>query len=71
MSESIELDFHGAIEEITKGKRVTRKEWKDVRTYCLLKDGILQIHKKGEAEETTHPWIINDGDLEGLDWYIL
>ena len=67
----IELDFHGAIEEMVKGKRITRKEWKDVRTYCLLKDGLLQIHKKGEAEDKIHPWIINDGDLERLDWYII
>ena len=46
-------------------------EWADKRVYGLLKEGMIQIHKAGEAEETTHPWIINDGDLMGEDWYVL
>lgn len=65
------FDFHGAIDEILDGKRVTRLEWKDKRTYCLLKDDMLQIHKKGEKEANLHPWIVNNGDLGGLDWYVL
>ncbi len=63
--------FDGAIESILEGKKVTRLEWKDKRTYCLLQDDILQIHKKGEKESLTHPWIINNGDLGGDDWCIL
>ena len=68
----IELtDFHGAIDFMLEGKRVTRYEWKDKRTYCLLKDDILQIHKNGEKENSLHPWIINNGDLGGLDWHAI
>ena len=64
------LDFHGAIDAILENKRVTRKEWNDKRHYCLLKSDILQYHKAGEKEEDLHPWIINNGDLGGLDWYV-
>jgi len=72
MSEIIDLlDFYGAIEAILDGKRVTRLEWKDKRTYCLLQDDLLQIHKTGESKDLLHPWIINNGDLGGLDWYVL
>ena len=64
------LDFNGAITAILDGKKVTRGEWKDKRFYCLLKDDMLQIHKAGEAKETLHPWIINNGDLGSSDWYV-
>jgi len=67
----VSLDFYGAIDAMLNGKRVTRREWNNKGTYCLLKDDMLQLHKAGEAEETIHPWIINNGDLGGLDWYIL
>jgi hypothetical protein len=66
-----EYNFAEAIGQILEGKRVTRLDWRDKRDYCLLKDGILQIHKAGESKETLHPWIINDGDLTGLDWLSL
>jgi len=68
---SEDLDFDGAISVILEGKRVSRREWDDRRWYCLLKDDILQIHKPGEAEDDLHPWIINNGDLSGEDWYVL
>ena len=64
-------DFYGAIELMLAGKRVTRLEWGDKRSYCLLADNILQLHKKGEKENILHPWIINNGDLGGFDWYAL
>ena len=65
------LDFHEAIDAILDGERVTRLEWKDKRAYCLLKDDLLQIHKAGESERLLHPWIVNNGDLGGLDWFVL
>lgn len=65
------LDFNGAISAILDGKRVTREEWGDKRFYCLLQDDILQLHKAGEKEKDLHPWIINNGDLGGDDWYII
>jgi hypothetical protein len=65
------MNFAQAIEAILDDKKVTRKEWNDVRHYGFLKDNFLQLHKAGEAEEITHPWILNDGDLLGTDWIIL
>jgi hypothetical protein len=65
------MTFSDAILEIITGKRITREEWNDKRIYCLLKDGLLQLHKAGESNETFHPWIINDGDLLGTDWVVL
>ena len=65
------LDFNGAISAILDGKRVSRKEWEDIRWYCLLQDDMLQIHKPGEKEGDLHPWIINNGDLGGFDWFVL
>ena len=66
-----EMTFYEALKLIADGKRITKLEWDDKRTYGLLKEGMLQIHKSGEAEETTHPWIINDGDLNGDDFVVL
>jgi len=66
-----EMTFYEALKLIADGKRITKLEWDDKRTYGLLKEGMLQIHKSGEAEEKTHPWIINDGDINGEDFIIL
>ena len=65
------MSFFDALRLIPDGKRITKLEWSDKRTYGLLKDGLLQVHKAGEAEETTHPWIINDGDLIGTDFIVV
>ncbi|MHA1305063.1 MAG: hypothetical protein ACTSPI_15305, partial [Candidatus Heimdallarchaeaceae archaeon] len=54
------LGFERGIDAILEGERITRKEWNDKRTYGLLKDGILQLHKKGEAKELLHPWILSE-----------
>ena len=66
-----EITFEDAIEAVLGGNRITRKEWKDKRTYGLLKDGLLQIHKAGEKVDKAHPWILNDGDMMADDWIIL
>ena len=73
MSETpiILLGFERTIDAMLEGEKVTREEWNDKRTYGLLKDGILQLHKKGEDKEITHPWILNEGDLVSDDWYVL
>jgi hypothetical protein len=67
----IHLGFAEVIGRLLEGKKVTKIEWGDKRSYGLMKDTLLQLHKKGEAEEVTHPWILNDGDLTGWDWVVL
>lgn len=63
-----EMTFPQALEQVIEGKRITRVSWSDKRSYYLLKDGLFQLHKAGEAEHITHPFVINDGDLLAFDW---
>jgi hypothetical protein len=65
------LSFPEAIAEVSSGRKITKEEWNDKRTYGFLKEGLLQIHKAGEDETVFRPWIINDGDLLGKDWFVL
>lgn len=69
--EPVTLTFYEAVAEIMDGKRVTRLSWNDRRHYCLLKDGFLSYHKAGEPGSTIHAWIVNDGDVLGMDWVVL
>jgi hypothetical protein len=66
-----EINFDGAVDVLLAGKRITRKAWDDKRTYCFIKDRILQIHKAGEKKDTTRPWILSDEDMMADDWIIL
>ena len=67
----IELDFYQALALTLEGKKIFKLEWGDKRHWIVLKDGILQVHKAGEANEVLHPLIINDGDIQGKDWIII
>jgi hypothetical protein len=73
MSETpvILLGFERAIDAVLEGQHITREEWNDKRTYGLLQDHLLYLHKAGEAKNTLHPWILSDGDLTADDWYVL
>lgn len=64
-------NFFDALKKLADGDSITRLEWEDKRWYCLLKDGIVQIHKPGEKSDKLHAWIINDGDLKAEDWVTL
>ena len=61
------LNFYDAMREVVDGKRITKAEWKDENTYGLLSDAVLKINIDGEVKN----WIIGDGDLLGLDFYVL
>ncbi len=64
--ESITMSFPDAIREVIKGKKVRRMSWETQSDHCLLKDGWLSIHTKGQF----HRWLVNDGDIEGFDWIV-
>ena len=66
-----EISFEGAVDVLLSGKRVTRKSWEDKRTYCIIKDQLLQIHKAGEGKDTIRPWILSDADMLADDWMVL
>ena len=64
--QSITMNFIAAMQEIINGEKVARVSWAN-DDYCLLKNGWLSIFTKGSL----HTWSINDGDIEGQDWFVL
>lgn len=63
-----DLTFPQAMEAVINGGTITKREWDDPDTYCLMKNNRLMLHKSSGTE---HDWIINDGDLHGRDWHVL
>lgn len=62
-----EYSFPDAIREVLNLKRITRLAWETNETFGALHDGFLMIFLKGEW----HQWIVNDGDLNAIDWVVL
>lgn len=63
----VELSFPDAMREILNGKRITRLAWESNDSFGELHNGYLEIFLKGEY----HQWIVNDGDLNAIDWIVL
>lgn len=63
--------FVEILDALLDGKRVTREDWGDKRTYYLIHDNLISIHKAGEAEETIKPVVLSDIDFVADDWTIL
>ena len=62
------ISFSQAIAEIMVGKKVTKHEWADEEFYGFLHEGKLRLHK---PDDKVYDWIISDGDLFGLDFYLI
>ena len=60
------FDFFTAMKKVAEGKRISKKEWKNTKIYCEVKEERLILHKE---DGTNHPWIISTGDLTGKDWF--
>lgn len=69
--EPLELTLPKALEEVIDGKKITRVAWTKmgVKDYCFLNGEFLSIYK--EETDKIYQWIINDGDLLGIDWIVL
>jgi hypothetical protein len=63
------MTFEEAIVKLRDGRRITRLEWKDNKTFGLLRSGQVQIFLSSDMEY--HAWTINDGDLEAEDWVVV
>lgn len=61
-----ELSFPDAIREVINGRKITRLGWNNDH-YCFLNDGFLSIYRDGK----NHQWLVNDGDMLGIDWIVL
>lgn len=62
----LQFGFSEAIRQISRGRKVTRLEWKAEEVFGFLMDGRVKIHRDGKDFD----WIISDGDLEAMDWVI-
>lgn len=60
------LTFPEAMQAIIDGKKIARKEWGN-EDYCFLDGQWLSIRRNG----VIHPWQVNDGDMLGIDWFIV
>lgn len=61
------MTFYQALDKILEGERVTRLEWADEGTYCLMIDSILHIR----TENKIHQWIIHEADMIPNDWVLV
>ncbi len=64
----ITMNFYEALQEVTKNKKIHKLEWEDLQYYGLLKDNVLTLHK---PDDKFYQWVINDGDMNGIDWIII
>ena len=61
------LTFPQAMEAVIEGKKVTMKEWDDVNSYGIMKDGYLIIHRDGKD----HQWLVSETDMVAKDYIII
>lgn len=61
------MSFPDAIKEMLEGKRISKLEWDTNDVYCEMYNGEPMLYKNG----TYYPWIINSGDVNGEDWFIM
>lgn len=65
-NKAMTMSFYDAIRSIVLGNRIARISWAN-SDYCVVKDGFLCIHTKGEL----HTWKVSDGDIDGEDWIVV
>ena len=62
------MNFPQAIQQIIKGKKITKIEWGSTEFYGILKDAHLVLHK---PDGIFYQWVITEGDLIGTDWIVI
>jgi hypothetical protein len=65
---SNQMSFPDAMQAVQEGEKITRLEWGDEKVYGIKKDGFLMLHKD---DDKFYNWIVNDGDMDALDWITL
>ena len=63
-----EYDFFKALEQLSVGRQISRKEWGNKQIYGVLRDNKVMLHKD---DDQFYDWIISAGDLAGTDWFII
>jgi hypothetical protein len=62
------ISFAEAIDEVRRGKKITKLEWKDKNYYGFMNEARLRLH---EPNGTLHEWMISEGDIIGNDWMVV
>lgn len=63
---TITMSFYDALREVVEnGKRMTKLEWGNEKSYMFLKDEKLKI---ALGDGTAHDFILRDADILGMDW---
>ena len=65
-NEQNNVTFITAFEALMHGAVISKREWENDKIYCYRKNGFATIHK----EDGDHQWLISDGDMNGLDWFL-
>ena len=63
-----EYNFFKALEQLSIGRKISRKEWGNKQIYGVLRDNKVMLHKD---DDQYYDWIISSGDLAGIDWFII
>ena len=62
------FDFPTAMQKIAEGKKISKKEWENIKIYGGRKEGKLTLYKE---DGSNYSWIISEGDLIGKDWFVI
>jgi len=62
----ITMPWPTAMKEVKNGKKVARIVWPDT-DYVVMDEGWLKVFTNGSLSK----WLVNDGDVEGEDWFVL
>ncbi len=62
------ISFAEAIDEIRRGKKVTKIEWGNAGFYGFLHEARLRLHK---PDNSLHDWMVSEGDIIGNDWLVI
>lgn len=61
------MTFPESMEAVIDGKKVTRKEWEDMDSYGIMKDGFLVIHR----DKKDFQWLVSEADMVAKDYIVI
>ena len=62
------MNFTQGIEEVLKGNKIHKLEWKDKAYFAMMVNQILKLHK---PDGKFYEWILSYGDLSGDDYIVI
>jgi hypothetical protein len=66
--QEVSMTFGQALDQVMKGKRVTKREWNNQDVYVFMKETYLSIHM---ADGKDSVLLVRDGDILGMDWFVV